>query len=61
MSLDKAIKSGKEHRKPWYGRRAIDPCCRSHGGCPGCEQVRKTKSVRAQLSAEEQERELGEK
>ena len=31
MSLDKAIKSGKEHRKEWYDARASDPWCRNHG------------------------------
>jgi hypothetical protein len=38
MALDKAIKSGKEHRKP-YRRycEQIDPSCRNHGGCPFCE------------------------
>ncbi len=55
MSLDKAIKQGREHRKPWYGRREFDPCCRSHGGCPGCEKVRRIKAKRAELSAKEQE------
>ncbi len=32
MSLDKAIESGKEHRKPYYGAKAIDPTCRNHSG-----------------------------
>lgn len=36
MSLDKAIKHGKEHRKPYRGGKAIDPECRNHGGCPAC-------------------------
>lgn len=31
MSLDKAISSGKEHRKSWYDTRAFDPMCRNHG------------------------------
>lgn len=30
MSLDKAIKYGKEKRKPYYGMKAIDPLCRNH-------------------------------
>lgn len=31
MSLDKAIASGKEHRKPYRGAKAVDPSCRNHG------------------------------
>lgn len=34
--LDKAIRSGKEHRKPFYGSKAIDCSCRNHGSCPYC-------------------------
>lgn len=40
MSLDKAIKHGKEHRKPYSGSKAIDKTCRNHGGCPWCEENR---------------------
>jgi len=40
MSLDKAIKSGKEHRKEYRGAKSIDPSCRNHGGCPFCEKGR---------------------
>ena len=29
--LNKAIEHGKEHRKPYYGAKAIDPTCRNHG------------------------------
>lgn len=36
MSLDKAIKHGKEHRKPYIGSRAFDRSCRNHGSCPFC-------------------------
>ncbi len=31
MSLDKAIKYGKEHRKPYRGAKAVDKTCRNHG------------------------------
>ena len=44
MSLDKGVKHGKEHRKPWRGHkrsRAVDSSCRSHGGCPWCLGNRK--------------------
>ena len=43
MSLDKAIKHGKERRKPYTGSKAIDGTCRNHGGCPWCEENRKHK------------------
>ena len=33
MSLDKAIKNGKEHRKECYGSKAFDCTCRNHGSC----------------------------
>ena len=36
MSLDKAIKYGKEHRKPYSGGKAIDKTCRNHGSCSWC-------------------------
>lgn len=36
MSLNKAIKSGKEHRKPYRGAKAVDKQCRNHGSCPRC-------------------------
>lgn len=29
--LDKAIKSGKEHRKEYRGAKACDKSCRNHG------------------------------
>lgn len=31
MSMDKAIKSGKEHRKQFRGAKAYDRTCRNHG------------------------------
>ena len=34
MSLDKAIKSGKEKREPYRGSKAVDHSCRNNGGCP---------------------------
>lgn len=37
MSLDKAIKSGKEKRKPYYDSRRFDHTCRNHGSCKWCE------------------------
>ena len=40
MSLDKAIKHGKEHRRPYYGTKAADPWCRNHGRCWICKHSR---------------------
>lgn len=31
MSLDKAIESGKEHRKQYRGSKRFDKSCRNHG------------------------------
>lgn len=40
MSLDKAIKSGKEHRKQYYGTKSFSKECRNHGSCPVCRENR---------------------
>jgi len=55
MSLDKAIKQGKEHRKPYKGGKAIDPMCRNHGGCKWCEENRKHKYEIAKMKGVEDE------
>lgn len=31
MSLDQSIKHGHDHRKQYYGAKAIDKSCRNHG------------------------------
>ena len=41
MSLDKAIKYGKEKRKPYRKAKRVDPMCRNHKGCKWCEENRK--------------------
>lgn len=46
MALDKAIKAGKEWRKPYKDSKAIDGTCRNHGGCPWCEENRKYKNIK---------------
>lgn len=46
MSLDKAICYNKEHRKPYYGSKAIDKTCRNHGSCLWCEENRKYKYIK---------------
>lgn len=40
MSLNKAIKHGREWRKEYHDVRRFDRSCRSHGGCPYCERSR---------------------
>lgn len=40
MSLKKAIKYGKEHRKPYYDSRRFDYTCRNHGDCSWCSRSR---------------------
>lgn len=53
MSLEKGIKHGKEHRKPYYDSRAFDPSCRSHGNCPWCKEGRKYKRMKQDLRGRE--------
>ncbi len=43
MSLDKAIKYNKEHRKSYTGSKAIDCTCRNHGSCEWCKSNRQYK------------------
>ena len=40
MSLNKAIKYGKERRKAYRGAKAVDRTCRNHGSCPYCRENR---------------------
>lgn len=37
MSLKKAIKYKKEHRKEYTGAKRVDPMCRNHKGCDWCK------------------------
>lgn len=46
MALDKAIISGKEHRKKYYGSKAIDCTCRNHGSCIWCRENRLHSSIK---------------
>lgn len=57
MSLDKAIKYGKEKRKPYHGGKACDPMCRNHGGCTWCEGGRLHKHKKAEAMYKEDENE----
>lgn len=54
MSLDKAIASGKERRKPYRKAKKYSMSCRNHGGCPWCESNRTYAYRRAELNAVEE-------
>ena len=59
MANDKAIKSGKEHRKPYRRDKAVDPSCRNHGsdewskGNRLIQSRREAEKAAAKLSEEE--------
>jgi wyosine [tRNA(Phe)-imidazoG37] synthetase (radical SAM superfamily) len=38
--LDKAIRYGKEKRKPYRKSKSFDRTCRNHGSCSYCERNR---------------------
>lgn len=60
MSLDKAIASGQEHRRPYSGSKAIDPSCRCHGGCDWCLGNRMYRTNRLKEAADQAEAEYEE-
>lgn len=57
MSLDKSIQSGKSHRKPYRGAKAIDATCRNHGSCEWCHGNRTHKNDKRELATEQELRE----
>ena len=54
MSLDKAIKYGKEKRKPYTKAKAVCRSCRNHGDCPWCEGNRLNKQTAMKKIAEKE-------
>ena len=56
MSLDKSIEHGHDHRKQYYGSKAIDKSCRNHGGCPWCEENRNHKHRKREQAMEDREK-----
>lgn len=60
MSLDKAIKSGKEHRKQYKGSKSFDRTCRNHGSCDWCKENRLIQSIRAEKESLEKLRDYQE-
>lgn len=55
--LDKAIKYGKEKRKPYRGSKACDKTCRNHGGCEWCTGNRLYKTKKQEKKALDKMRE----
>ena len=46
MGMEKAIASGKEHRKEYYGAKAICKSCRNSGTCEWCRRNRMYKNLK---------------
>lgn len=61
MSLEKSIKHGKEHRKPYRGSKEFDKTCRNHGGCDFCKDGRLYSSNKRKESADEKLKEYYDK
>jgi hypothetical protein len=53
MSLDKAIASGKEQRKPYRKSKAFDPHCRNHNQCSYCRDNRTVQTQKALGTAQD--------
>ena len=54
MSLDKAIKYGKEYRKPYRGAAAWDSHCRNNNYCSYCRSNRTHSDRRREYSNREE-------
>ena len=46
MSMDKAIASGKEHRKKYRGAKSVYRSCRNGGSCAWCQNNRHYKNLK---------------
>ena len=46
MGMEKAIASGKEHRKEYHGTKAICKSCRNGGSCEWCQMNRQYKNLK---------------
>lgn len=58
MSLDKAIKYGKEKRKEYHGSKKHSRSCRNNGGCPYCESNREHKHKKREPIEEKESSDL---
>lgn len=61
MSLDKAIKHGKEKRKPYRGCKSFDPACRNHGADTYMQKSRLHKRTKEEQRAKAQIKEYEER
>lgn len=59
MGFEKAINSGKEHRKPYHGAKAVDHSCRNHGSCTYCRDNRLHRRNVLEERAKYSEKEIG--
>lgn len=57
MSLNKAIESGKEHRKKYSFAKSVDKQCRNHGDCPYCKGNRLYNTKKREEKADYREKE----
>jgi len=53
MTLDKAIKHGKEKRRPYRGSARFDWHCRNHGSCGYCRDNRLFNSLKIKEKSED--------
>ena len=53
MSLEKAIKYGKEKRKEYRKSKAVDSSCRNGGSCPYCQSNRQHTNKARELEAKD--------
>lgn len=57
MSLEKAIRYGKERRRVYRGAASIDYSCRPHGACSWCRTNRLWSRMKAEAAARHEEAE----
>lgn len=60
MTLDMSIEHNKEHRKKYYGAKAVDKSCRNHGNDEWSAENRQYKHKKRQASIDEQLEEIEE-
>lgn len=60
MTLDMSIEHNKEHRKKYYGAKAVDKSCRNHGSDEWSAENRQYKHKKRQASIDEQLEEIEE-
>ena len=46
MSFDNHYPKRKDHRRVYYGAKAVDRSCRNHGDCPHCLSSRLIRALR---------------